>query len=153
MSAPSASSPIKGKAGMQSQLTMDGVAQSASPTLSPRVASVTPLAISLNLSIDLHVEGDKQWLHLKLEDELNLTEVEVNYPVLCTTLDRRYHLRESTVIGIRRLLQAAFEKELISDHPGELMGLWSPPSPALPAPTPTLLEDDFGPSLTDLGSL
>lgn len=151
MSASSAASPMKGQAGAQNQLSLDGVAPSVSSTLSSHVASVTSVAISLNLSINLHVEGEKQWLHLSLEDELNLTEVEVNYPILCTTLDRRYHLREAMVIAVRRLLQEAFSKELISDYPGELLTALKPPTSEPLVPTPTLLEDDFTQSLTDLG--
>jgi hypothetical protein len=155
MNARSAKGPSSGPGGdsAPTQFVLDGVATPATPSLSSPVKSVMPLATNLRLAIDLHVEGDNQWLHLSLEDELNLTIAEVNYPVMCTTLDRRYHLREATVIGVRRLLQAAFEKELISDYPGELMTLWNPPSTELPAPTPTLLEDDFTQSWTDLGSL
>lgn len=153
MSAPSAKGRLERSTIPQSQLKLDGAAPPATASLSSHVESVTSLASALKLSIELHVVGGQQWLHLILDDDLNLQGVEVNYPVMCTTLDRAYHLRESTVIGVRRLLSEAFASGLISDYPGALLSLWNAPTSVLPEPTPTLLEDDFGPSLTDLESL
>lgn len=127
MSARSASNPTKGKAGAQNQLTLDGAAPSVSRTLSQPLASVTQIASGLKLSLELEIRGSEQWINASLEDELNLTEVKVRCPILCTTLDRRYHLQESVVVGMRRLMHAAFEKELISDSPGELMTVWTSP--------------------------
>lgn len=99
------------------------------------------LASSLNLSIDLEIAGEDQWLNLKLEDELNLTEVEVTYPVHCMTLDRVYHLREAMVVGMRRLVIEALSKGLISASPGKL-AIWKPPQ-EYKGPLPsTLTEDD-----------
>lgn len=121
-------------------------------SLSSRGESVTPIVDGLRLTINLIVQKDKQWLHMALEDELNMAGVEVDCPILCTTLDRRYHLQEATVVGTRRLFHAAFEQGLISDYPGELMIMWkSPSAQAVPMPTP--LEDDSALSSIDLGSL
>jgi hypothetical protein len=129
-----------------------GVASPALTNLSSRVERETPLIDGMRLSIKLLIEEDRQWLRMSLEDELNLSEVWVDYPILCPTLDRRYHLREATVIGLRRLVGLAFENQLISDSPGELMSSQKS-QPAQAAPMPTHSEEDFSPSLTDLGSL
>jgi hypothetical protein len=111
-------------------------------------AGVTPMASGLKLSIELEVRGDRQWLNLTLEDEMDMVEASVSCPILCTTLDRAYHLRESVVIGMRRLMQEAFTQKLISDYPGELMTVWkSPQESALPTPTSS---EESMPSLTDL---
>jgi hypothetical protein len=110
------------------------------------------LAQGLKLTIDLEFGSNRQWLSLTLEDEMNLTRAQVNCPVLCTTLDRAYHLREGLVIGMRRLMQEAFDQDLISDYPGELMTVWKQPQ-ELQEPTLSTLLDESIPSLTDLGSL
>jgi hypothetical protein len=110
------------------------------------------IADGLLLTIKLHIKGDTQWLRMSLEDELNLTGVTVDCPILCTTPQKRYHLQESVVVGMRRLMDAAFAQDLISDSPGESMTVWkSPPIPAVP--TPTRLEEDSRQSLNDLESL
>lgn len=139
--------------GTQNQFSLDGAAPSATPTSSSQPGNgTTKLAESLKLSIDLHIRPERQWLSLTLEDEMNLTRAEVNYPILCTTLNRAYHLREAVVIGMRRLMQEAFEEDLISDYPGELMTVWKQPQELAEPTLSTLLDESF-PSLTDLGSL
>lgn len=99
------------------------------------------LASGLKLSIDLVVTGDDQWLELRLEDELALSEVKITYPVRCYTADRSYHMKESMVIGVRRLLAAAMDKGLISDCPGEL-AIWKPRRTSLEPMLSTLLDED-----------
>jgi hypothetical protein len=79
---------------------------------------------------------------------MNMIEARVSCPILCTTLDRAYHLREGLVIGMRRLMQEAFTQKLISDYPGELMIVWKSPQ-ELALPTPSSSEESM-PSLTDL---
>lgn len=151
MNAQSAATPTKGKAGVQNRLTLDGAAPSVSAPLSSTSESVTRLANELKLTVDLQIRSNEQWLEMTLEDEMNLGEVKVTYPVMCTTLNRGYHLREALVIGLRRLVQSAFDQQMISDYPGELMTVWkSPPESAIPMPT-SLAESM--PSLTDLDSL
>lgn len=116
--------------------------------------SITTSALidGLRLTVRLHVnQGQTQWLRMSLEDELNLTEVTVDCPILCTTPQKRYHLQEATVVGMRRLMHAAFEEGLISDSPGELMTVWKSP-PVRPAHMPTHLEDDSALYSIDLGS-
>lgn len=152
MNARSAASRSKGRGKAPTQLTMGAVASSASSLLSSQPDSVTKLATGLSLGIDLHISGEKQWLELKLEDELNLAQATVNYPVICPTLQRGYHLRESVVIAMRRLMQQVFDQEMISDYPGELLTVLTPP-PAPPAHMLMPSEEDFSPSSTDLESL
>lgn len=106
----------------------------------------------LKLTVRLHVDGDKQWLRMSLEDDLNLDGVTVDCPILCTTPQKRYHLQEATVVGMRRLMHEAFEEGLISDSPGEWMTVWkSPPVP--PARTHTHSVAASAQSSTDLASL
>jgi hypothetical protein len=102
--------------------------------------SVTRMCEGLKLTVDLVIKGEEQWLSLKLEDELNLTEAKMDCPILCTTLDRAYHLREALVIGMRRLIQEAFTQKLISDYPGALMTVWRSAQESA-APTPSSLEE------------
>src|SRR5215475_7192533 len=83
------------------------------------------LASGLKLSIDLHVTAEDQWIEVKLEDELNMTDVTILYPVRCYTTDRSYHLKESMVIGVRRVVAEAVDRGLISDSPGKL-AIWKP---------------------------
>jgi hypothetical protein len=150
MNAASVSGPTKGPDGPQNQLALDGAAPSVSPTLSSPLESVTRLATGLRLTIDLEIKAERQWLNLTLEDDLNLSEAKVIYPILCNTLDRSYHLRESLVIGMRRLMQEALDQKLISDYPGELMT--STHTQESVDPTANFLAE-FMPSLTDLESL
>jgi hypothetical protein len=109
------------------------------------------LAQGLKLTIDLELSSNQQCLKLTLEDDLNLTEARVTYPIQCNTLDRAYHLREALVIGMRRLMQEAFNQKLISDYPGELMTV-SMSGQESASPIPNFLAE-FMPSLTDLESL
>lgn len=111
------------------------------------------LVDGMRLTIRLHVQGEEQWLRMSLEDELNMVDVTVDCPILCTTPQKRYHLQEATVVGTRRLFHAAFEAGLISDSPGEWMTVWKSPSPAQALPTPTPSQEDSGLSSIDLGSL
>jgi hypothetical protein len=138
--------------GTRNQLNLgDGAALSASITLSSPLESVTTVAKDLKLSVDLEIRADRQWLNLSLEDEMNLLEARVSYPILCTTMDRAYHLREALVIAMRRLIQEAFSQNLISDYPGALMTVWTQAHESA-APTPSSSVESM-PSLTDLESL
>lgn len=132
--------------------TSGSAAKNATASSSSRAEKETLLVDGLKLTIRLHIRGDQQWLRMSLEDELNLDGVTIDAPILCSTPQKRYHLQEATVVGMRRLMHEAFEEGLISDSPGELMTvLKSPPVPR--APMPTHSEDDSAQSLTDLGSL
>lgn len=135
---------------MPRQSVMPGVAKPATTSLSSHVEKETPLVDGLKLTIRLHINQEKQWLRMVLEDEMNMDGVAIDYPILCPTMDRRYHLQEATVIGMRRLIHEAFEEGLISDSPGELMITRKSPSTGVPMPTP--LEDDSALSSIDLES-
>ena len=111
------------------------------------------LVDGMRLTIKLRLQGEKQWLEMALEDELNMVEIKVDCPILCTTPQKRYHLEEATVVGMRRLMDAAFSAGLISASPGDSMTAWKSPSLAQARPTPTLSEEDSPLSSIDLGSL
>lgn len=81
------------------------------------------LCKDLRLSIR-RLEGE---VELSLRDEVLYEGFEPNAEVkLCYRIleekggkNRRYHLREAIVIGMRRLMGLAIEANLISDFPGE----------------------------------
>jgi hypothetical protein len=104
------------------------------------------LATDLKLSIDL---WGGEWLRITLKDDLNLSEVAINYRVICTTLDKSYHMREGLVIAARRVLQAALDQGMISDYHGELTTVTKIES-GLPDLLPTSIEEDSTQSLIDL---
>lgn len=151
MNAQSAKGPWAQRPSRRTQSTLGFAAKNATASLSSHVEKETVLIDGLKLTIKLWIKEDRQWLRMTLEDELNMTLACCDYPILCPTLDRRYHLREATVIGMRRLVQEAFKVGLISDSPGELM-IMSHSSPTV-VPMPTPLEEDSVQSLTDLESL
>jgi hypothetical protein len=141
-----------GRPSPPSQSTLGPAAGHATASSSSRAEKEISMADGLLVTIKLHIKGDTQWLRMSLEDELNLTKVEVDCPILCTTPQKRYHLQESVVVGMRRLMDAAFAQDLISDSPGEWMTVWKSP-PIRVVPTPTPLEEDLSQSLNDLESL
>jgi hypothetical protein len=67
------------------------------------------------------VNNDAQ-VQLFLRDDLNLKEIELLCDINLSEVNqsqRRYHLREAIIIGMRRLVAKAIMEGLISDYPGE----------------------------------
>ena len=93
------------------------------------------LAKDLRLSIR-RLEGE---IELTLGDDL-IDSVKLCYPVQEEPegQNRRYHLRESMVIGMRRLIGQAIEAGLISDCPGVSMTLNTGTIPEAGQPRPGL---------------
>ena len=135
----------------QNPSTSGSAADLATKNSSSRAVKDISLVDGLRLTIKLHVVlGETQWLRMTLEDELNMMEVTVDCPILCTTPQKRYHLEEATVVGMRRLMDAAFEAGLISASPGEWMTPWKTPLTGQVAPMPMPSEDDSSLSSIDL---
>jgi hypothetical protein len=109
--------------------------------MKPGKTNAMNLASNLRLSIDLNVQGDDQWIEVKLEDDLSLSEAKITYPVRCYTTDRSYHLIESLVISMRKVIHAGLDKGLILDCPGEL-AIWKPQHASAAPMLSTLLDED-----------
>lgn len=78
------------------------------------------LCRNLKLTI-VRVKNDSQ-VQLFLRDDLNLREVELLCDINLNVVNqsqRQYYLRESVIIGMRRLVAKAITEGLISDYPGE----------------------------------
>ena len=77
------------------------------------------LAKDLKLTINLENNLEDEWLQLKLEDNLNFTEIEISYLLTpYNTLNRQYHVKEGIVIAMRRLVSEAVLQGLISEPLG-----------------------------------
>lgn len=74
---------------------------------------ITNLCKYLRLSIDLVQKDEQQLIKLKLEDPIQMEDIEVRQTIATNTTNRPYHRREAMVIGMRRLVTAAIDKSLI----------------------------------------
>src|SRR5258705_6794478 len=87
------------------------------------------LASNLHLSVSLESEPNGEYVLIRLEDPLAMTEIECRYEINQTTLPNRfYHVREALVIAMRRLIAQAVKEGMIKitlspSSPGALMKL------------------------------
>ena len=71
------------------------------------------LCKNLRLSADLVQQETEQVIRFKLENPIEMEEVEICQPIGMNTLNPSYHRREAIVIGMRRLMTAALDKSMI----------------------------------------
>ena len=84
--------------------------------------SSTTVKLCTDLALSIELEGDQ--ILVSLRDELTLSETHLCYHLAKVS---RYHLQEGIVIAMRRLISQAVQERLISDCPGELTSLSTPP--------------------------
>ena len=104
------------------------------------------LCKDLKLSIyreDDPKEKDKEIIRIKIENELEMMEVQVCLQINQTTQQsRRYHIKEAVVIVLRQAGSEAFREGLISDSLGEWK-ITRPPA----TPAPASVEIDLSDSM------
>ena len=104
------------------------------------------LCKDLKLSIyreDDPKEKDKEIIRIKIENELEMMEVQVCLQINQTTQQsRRYHIKEAAVIVMRQAISEAFRLGMISDALGE----WKISRPPA-TPVSTTVEIDLSDSM------
>jgi hypothetical protein len=105
---------------------------------------MSELCEGLSLSIykeDDPAEKGQERVRIVLRDELEMSEVSECYPINVTThQNRRYHIMEAVVIGLRRVVSEAFRRDLISDS----LGTWMISKSPTKEPSSTKSETDLG---------
>ena len=83
----------------------------------------TSLCRNLRLSIDLVEQEAEQLIKFRLEDPVQMEQIEVCQTIGANTANRSYHQREAMVIGMRRLVSAAIDKNLIKTAVSSFHGI------------------------------
>ena len=95
-------------------------------------------------NLKLSIQQQPSCVHLILYDPLCMREIEIECEISQSKspLSRRYHIQESIVIGLRRLVALAIEKGMISISLAGSLGALGPADAVAPAVKWAPREDD-----------
>lgn len=80
------------------------------------------ITLCKNLRLEIGLDPQAREVRVKLTDPLSMREAELGYAINATTPESEgYHIKESIVIAVRRLIGAAVKAELI-DIPTRMPG-------------------------------